>query len=95
MLMYASANRDEVVFDEPCKFKVDRRPNKHVAFGHGAHHCLGHLLAKMEMRSLYKALLDKIDDIELTGIPNWVQSQFVSGLKTLAIKYRVRPLILR
>lgn len=88
MLMYASANRDEDAFDEPFKFKVDRRPNKHVAFGHGAHHCLGHLLAKMEMRALYKALLEKVGDIELTGEPTWVQSQFVSGLKTLPIKYR-------
>jgi len=88
MLMYASANRDEDAFDEPFRFKVDRRPNKHLAFGHGAHHCLGHLLAKMEMRALYKALLGKIGDIELTGEPAWVQSQFVSGLKTLPIKYR-------
>lgn len=88
MLMYASANRDEAVFDEPFKFKVDRRPNKHVAFGQGAHHCLGHLLAKMEMRALYKALLERVDDIELTGEPAWVQAQFVSGLKTLPIRFR-------
>jgi cytochrome P450 len=87
MLMYASGNRDEEVFDEPFKFKADRRPNKHVAFGHGAHHCLGHLLAKMEMRALYKKLLEKVQDIELVGEPAWVQSQFVSGLKTLPIKF--------
>lgn len=90
MLMYASANRDEDVFPEPFKFKVDRRPNKHVAFGHGAHHCLGHLLAKMEMRALYRALLDKVSDIELAGEPAWVQAQFVSGLKTLPIKFTAR-----
>lgn len=87
MLMYASGNRDEDVFDEPFKFKVDRRPNKHIAFGQGAHHCLGHLLAKMEMRALYKTLLEKVQDIELVGEPAWVQSQFVSGLKTLPIKF--------
>ena len=90
MLMYASGNRDDEVFDEPFKFKVDRRPNKHAAFGHGAHHCLGHLLAKMEMKALYKTLLEKVGDIELTGEPAWVQSQFVSGLKTLPIKFTAR-----
>lgn len=90
MLMYASANRDEDIFPDPFSFKVDRRPNKHVAFGHGAHHCLGHLLAKMEMRALYRALLNKVEHIELAGEPQWVQAQFVSGLKTLPIRFRAR-----
>ena len=48
MLLYPSANRDEDVFDSPFEFRTDRRPNRHLAFGHGAHHCLGNLLAKME-----------------------------------------------
>ena len=46
MLLYPSGNRDEAVFDEPFAFKSDRRPNRHLAFGHGVHHCLGNLLAK-------------------------------------------------
>ena len=90
MLMYASANRDEEVFTDPFSFQVDRRPNKHVAFGHGSHHCLGHLLAKMEMKALYKALLERVTDIELTGEPAWVQAQFVSGLKTLPIRFKAK-----
>lgn len=87
MMMYASANRDEDVFDAPFEFRVDRRPNRHLAFGNGAHHCLGHLLAKMEMKALYKQLLEKTSDIQLAGDPAWVQSTFVSGLKTLPIRF--------
>ena len=89
MLLYPSANRDDEVFDAPFEFRVDRRPNRHLAFGHGAHHCLGNLLAKMEMRALYRAMLERIDTIELNGEPKWVQSTFVSGLKTLPV--RVKP----
>jgi cytochrome P450 len=88
MLMYASANRDEDVFDAPFEFRADRRPNKHVAFGHGAHHCLGNLLAKMEMRALYREIFSRVKSIELNGEPKWVQSTFVSGLKTLPVRVK-------
>jgi cytochrome P450 len=90
MLMYASANRDEEVFDAPFEFRVDRRPNKHLAFGFGTHHCLGHMLAKMEMKALYTQLLKKVRDIELAGDPVWMESYFVTGLKTLPIRYSAR-----
>ena len=86
MMLYASANRDEDVFDEPFKFIADRRPNRHVAFGHGAHHCLGNLLAKMEMKHLYQELFNRVKNIELAGETRLVHSTFVSGLKTLPIR---------
>ena len=89
MMLYASANRDEEVFDEPFSFKADRRPNRHVAFGHGAHHCLGNLLAKMEIKHLYQELFSRVESIELIGEPKLVQSTFVSGLKTMPV--RVKP----
>ena len=60
LLVYPSGNRDEEVFDDPFKFKVDRSPNKHLAFGYGAHLCLGKHLAKMEMEILYKELLKEL-----------------------------------
>ncbi len=90
MLCYASANRDEEVFDEPFRFRVDRDPNPHLAFGYGAHLCLGRVLAKMEIETLFRELLGRIDAIELAGRPATVQSSFVSGLKTLPIRYTVR-----
>lgn len=88
MMLYPSANRDEEVFDEPFQFCADRRPNRHVAFGHGAHHCLGNLLAKMEMRYLYEEMFARVKSIELSGEPRLIQSTFVSGLKTLPVRVK-------
>ena len=90
LLVYPSGNRDEEVFDEPFKFKVDRSPNKHLAFGYGAHLCLGKHLAKMEMEILYKELFKRIEKIELNGDPSWVKASFVSGLKSLPIRYKIK-----
>ena len=87
LLIYPSGNRDEEVFDNPFDFKVDRNPNKHLAFGHGAHLCIGKYLAKMEMEIFYEELFSKIKSIELNGDPEWVKASFVSGLKSLPIRY--------
>jgi cytochrome P450 len=88
MMCYWSANRDEDVFDAPFEFRVDRSPNRHLAFGYGAHICLGKFLAKLEMQVLFAELLARIDDIRLAGEPAWVKANFVSGLKTLPITFR-------
>ncbi len=90
MMLYPSGNRDEEVFDEPFRFRADRRPNRHLAFGHGAHHCLGNLLAKMEMKYLYEELFSRIASIELNGEPRLIQSTFVSGLKTLPVRIKAK-----
>ncbi len=90
MLCYASGNRDEEVFADPLRFHVDRDPNPHLAFGFGAHLCLGRVLAKMEIESVFRELLARVGDIELAGTPALVQSNFVSGLKTLPIRFRLR-----
>ncbi len=90
MLHYQSANRDEEVFDDPFVLKVDRRPNRHLAFGHGPHICLGRFLALMEMRAFYNELIPRLDHIELAGLPEFSQSYFVSGLKHLPVRYRMR-----
>lgn len=50
-LAYPSGNRDEEVFEDPFRFKIDRYPNKHLGFGHGVHFCLGAALARMELNS--------------------------------------------
>ena len=90
LLCYPSGNRDEEIFDDPFKFKVDRSPNRHLAFGHGAHLCLGKYLAKIEMEIFYEELFKKIDNIKLNGEPEWVKASFVSGLKSLPIKYTLQ-----
>lgn len=88
MLCYASANRDESVFEAPEEFRVDRAgPARHIAFGYGAHVCLGQHLAKMEMRLLFEELLPRIRSLALGGTPTMTQAMFVNGPKTLPIRF--------
>jgi cytochrome P450 len=89
MLCYLSANRDEDVFDEPTKFRVDRDPNRHVGFGYGPHLCLGQHMAKMEMRILFEEMLPRLKSIEFAGEPKLTASNFVSGPKTLPIRFEI------
>ncbi|MFM2410824.1 MAG: hypothetical protein RL481_1652, partial [Pseudomonadota bacterium] len=74
------------VFDNPRKFDAARVPNRHAAFGAGAHQCLGLHMARMEMKILFNELLDRLDAIELAGEPKRANSTFVGGLKTLPLK---------
>jgi cytochrome P450 len=89
LLSYWSANRDEDVFDEPFRFDVTRSPNKHLAFGFGVHFCLGAMLARMELKALFGALLPRLRSVELAGTPQLTKSVFVSGLKHLPIRYEL------
>lgn len=86
LLSYLSANRDEAVFEDPLTFNIDRSPNRHLAFGFGAHLCLGQHLAKLEMRCLFEEFFDRVDAIELIGEPHRVASNFVSGPKNLPVR---------
>ena len=88
MLCYISGNYDESVFPDAEKFDATRSPNRHVAFGSGAHQCLGLHLARLEMRILFDELLDRVDSVELDGTPQRSQSTFVGGLKTLPLKFK-------
>lgn len=89
MLCYASANRDEAVFDDPDSFRVDRKPNRHIAFGYGGHLCLGQWLAKIEMRILFEELLPRLKSVELDGEPAMSSAVFVNGPKRLPIRYEM------
>ena len=90
VLWYPSANRDEAVFEDPFSFRVDRPDVRHLAFGYGAHVCLGQHLARMEMAALFRELLRRVEHIELNGEPRYSQTVFVGGLKSLPIRYRMR-----
>jgi hypothetical protein len=89
MLCYASGNRDEAVFEDPFAFRVDRKPNKHLAFGYGAHLCLGQHLAKMEMRILWEELIPRLKSVELAGEPAMSEAVFVNGPKRLPIRFEM------
>lgn len=87
MINYVAANHDDRVFENPRKFDAARSPNRHLAFGAGAHQCLGLHMARMEMKILFNELLDRIETVELAGEPKRAKSSFVGGLKTLPLKY--------
>ncbi|MCC6479591.1 MAG: cytochrome P450 [Sphingomonadaceae bacterium] len=88
MINYVAANHDPAQFDEPRKFDASRDQNRHIAFGAGAHQCLGLHLARLEMRILFEELLDRLDSIELAGEPKRANSTFVGGLKTLPVRFQ-------
>ncbi len=89
VLFYASANRDEAVFEDPYSFRIDRDPNPHLAFGIGEHFCLGTHLARQSQRALLREMIGRIDALELAGDPVQIASSFVVGLKRLPIRYRL------
>jgi len=89
MLCYPSGNRDEAVFDSPFKYDIERSPNKHVAFGYGAHVCLGQHLGRMEMRLLWEELLPRLESIELAGEPKNMEANFVCGPKTVPVRFKM------
>jgi cytochrome P450 len=89
LLSYWSANRDEAVFDDPFRFDVGRQPNRHLAFGFGAHYCLGAMLAKMEMRALFAELIPRLRWIEPAGPAELTRSIFVGGHKHLPVRYEI------
>ena len=90
LLSYPSANRDEDAYPDPFAFDVGRQPNKHLAFGFGVHYCLGAMLARMELRALFSELLPRLESIELTAEPRYMQTLFVGGPKTVPIRYTLR-----
>ncbi len=87
MINYVAANHDPAQFPDPRRFDAAREPNRHLAFGAGAHQCLGLHLARLEMRILFEALLDRLDSVELAGTPKRAKSTFVGGLKTLPLRF--------
>lgn len=89
-LFYWSGNRDEAAFGDPEVFRVDRSPNPQTAFGNGVHICLGLHLARMEIRALFAELLPRLEVIELAGEPKNSIANFVSGLKTLPVRYKIK-----
>jgi cholest-4-en-3-one 26-monooxygenase len=88
VIYYASANRDEEVFDDPHTFDVARTPNDHVTFGGGGEHfCLGASLARAEIRATMRQLVERLPDLELAGTPNRLHSDFVNGIKTMPVRF--------
>ncbi len=92
VLYYGAANRDEEVFPEPDRLDVGRSPNHHVAFGAtGAHFCLGAQLARVEIDAMLREILIRLEDLEPIAKPEWLASSFISGPRTLPVRFRPGP----
>ncbi|MEO3928554.1 cytochrome P450 [Micromonosporaceae bacterium B7E4] len=87
-LWLPSANRDETVFDDPDRFDVRRKPNRHLALGFGEHFCLGNVLARVELTLLYRELLNRSVRVELAEEPTLLRSIVVNGPERMPVHLR-------
>ncbi|GGO68812.1 cytochrome P450 [Nocardioides deserti] len=88
-LLYASANFDEDVFEDPFRFDVTRDHNPHQAFGgHGAHYCIGANLARLEVDLIFRALADRDVTVTQLSEPRKLRSSWINGVKELRVAYR-------
>ncbi len=90
LLWYPSANRDEEIFPDPGRFDVTRDPNEHLAFGIGEHFCLGAGFARKEVKVLFEELFRRFPEIDVSGPPERLRSNFIHGIKHLPVSPR-RP----
>jgi cytochrome P450 len=90
MPIFASANRDEMVFENPETLNIHRPDlRKHVAFGWGIHMCVGRALAAMEGEIALNALFDRFPKIELaTNSFEWCDAFYLRGPKVLPVRVR-------
>jgi cytochrome P450 len=87
LVMYASGNRDERRWDDPDTFRIDRPGlGAQLGFGQGRHACAGMHLARMEMRSLLKAMVERVDRIEV-GEPTYALNNVLRGFATLPVRF--------
>lgn len=90
-MWYVSANRDEAQFADPYRFDITREPNHQGGFGTGGpHFCLGAHLARREIIVMFTELLRRLPDIEATGKPEKLRSNFIHGIKRLPAAFKPR-----
>jgi cytochrome P450 family 142 subfamily A polypeptide 1 len=86
VLLYESANQDEAHFADPFRFDIARTPNDHLAFGVGAHYCLGAALARVEIKAMLNCILDRLPGLEPAG--EAAPERFLGSLRSLPVRCR-------
>lgn len=85
-----AANRDPAEFDDPDTFRPGRKPNRHITFGHGVHHCLGSALARIELAVVVRELAERVSRVELVAEPTWLRAVVVQGYGELPVRFTGR-----
>lgn len=89
VMYYGSANRDPRAFTDPDTLDVTRWPNEHVAFGGGGpHFCLGAHLGRSEIEAMLRQILTRLEGLRVAQQPEWLRSNFISGVKHLPVEFR-------
>jgi cholest-4-en-3-one 26-monooxygenase len=88
-LYWASANRDEALFEDPFEFRIDRQPNQHDVFGFGPHLCMGAHVARVEIQSMFGLLARRMEWFEPAGPVERMQSAINGAVKHLPLRYRL------
>ena len=86
LVMYASANRDEREWDEPAVFDIRHDAGRQIGFGQGAHACAGQALARLETTAVLRALIERVERIELTGAPTWAVNNIIHRHERMPLK---------
>lgn len=86
LVMYASANRDEREWDQPAVFGIRRDAGRQIGFGQGAHACAGQSLARLETSAMLRALIERVDRIEVIGSPTWAINNIIHRHERLPLK---------
>jgi cytochrome P450/acyl-CoA reductase-like NAD-dependent aldehyde dehydrogenase len=87
ILSLASANRDERHFDHPDELDFHRESNHHLAYGHGAHYCLGAQIGRITAETAISTLLRRLPSLRLDGAVRWRPGQFERGLDALPVAW--------
>ncbi len=88
VMYFGAANRDPSRFERPDAFDLSRTANEHIAFGAGAHNCLGQHIARIEIDAMLVEVLTRMTDFKLAAPVEWLASNFISGPKSMPVKFR-------
>ena len=86
-LVWAAANRDERVIDDPERFDIHRTPPRQLGFGYGIHACIGAALARLEARVLIEELLAAAPEFSLIEVGPRIRSNWIWGHESLTVSF--------
>ena len=88
VMYFGSANHDPDAIAAAETLDLARSRNEHLAFGAGAHNCLGQHIARIEIDAMLREVLTRMSDFELAAPPQWLASNFIAGPKSMPVKFR-------